>query len=252
MKNSLQNKVVVITGAAGGLGEAFAKRFASLGAKIAVCDINLDKAKEVANHLEHNYQVEVIAIKVNVTDETSTQAMANIIEQKWGQVNVIINNAAIYNGIKRSPFYEMEVEEWNRVIDVNLKGTWLTSKALFNMMKEKGGSIINISSATFMSGSPNWAHYVASKGGVIGLTRSMAREIGDYNINVNAVAPGFTLTEASLSLMDDAASYGVNRGAIKRSSQSEDIVGAVVFFASEEANFITGQTLVVDGGRQFI
>ena len=137
-------------------------------------------------------------------------------------------------------------------MDVNLKGTWLTSKSLFGLMKVNGGSIINISSATFMSGSPNWSHYVASKGGVIGLTRSMAREIGDFNINVNAVAPGFTLTEASLSLMNNAASYGVNRGAIKRASESEDIVGAVVFFASEEAKFITGQTLVVDGGRQFL
>ncbi|MCB0503095.1 MAG: SDR family oxidoreductase [Bacteroidetes bacterium] len=252
MKSSLENKVVVITGAAGGLGEAFAKRFASFGAKIVVGDINLEKAQLVANELETSFQVEVIALKVNVTDEASTQDMASQIKVKWGKVDVLINNAAIYNGIQRSPFYEMEVDEWDRVMDVNLKGTWLTSKSLFGLMKVNGGSIINISSATFMSGSPNWSHYVASKGGVIGLTRSMAREIGDFNINVNAVAPGFTLTEASLSLMNNAASYGVNRGAIKRASESEDIVGAVVFFASEEAKFITGQTLVVDGGRQFL
>ncbi|MCL4159269.1 UNVERIFIED_CONTAM: hypothetical protein GTU68_007470 [Idotea baltica] len=119
-------------------------------------------------------------------------------------------------------------------------------------MKDGGGKIIHISSATVMSGSPNWAHYVASKGGVIGLTRSMAREVGDFNINVNAVAPGFTLTDASLGLMENAASYGVNRGAIKRASKSEDIVGAVMFLASENSDFISGQTIIVDGGKQFI
>ena len=252
MKNSIKNKIVVITGAAGGLGEAFAVRFASLGAKVAVCDINIEKATRVADKLKQSHSVESIAIAVNVTEETSTINMANIIQEKWGSIDILVNNAAIYKGIKRKPFYEMETKEWDRVIDVNLKGSWLASKSAFPLMKEKGGSIINISSATFMSGSPNWAHYVASKGGVIGLSRSMAREVGDFNINVNAVAPGFTLTEASLSLMDNATSYGVNRGAIKRSSQSDDIVGAVVFFASEEAKFITGQTLVVDGGRQFI
>lgn len=252
MEANIKDKVVVITGAAGGLGEAFAKRFAYLGAKLVLCDINSEKVNELASTLSNNYAVEALAIQVNVTDGASTQMMGTIIKEQLGKVDVLINNAAIYNGIKRSPFYEMEENEWNRVIDVNLKGTWLASKAVFPLMKTEGGSIVNISSATVMSGSPNWAHYVASKGGVIGLTRCMAREVGDFNINVNAVAPGFTLTEASLSLMEDAASYGVKRGAIKRASQSEDIVGAVVFFASQNAEFITGQTLVVDGGRQFL
>ena len=114
-----------------------------------------------------------------------------------------------------------------------------------------GGSIVNIASATFYSGSPLWAHYVASKGGVIGLTRALAREAGDYGIRVNAIAPGFTLTEASLRLIEDAANYGVNRGAIKKAQQTDDLIGALLFFASASSDFVTGQTLVVDGGRQF-
>ena len=252
MLKERDNRVVIVTGAAGGLGEAFAKRFAYLGCKIAVCDINYEKVVQLADELVSNYAVESIAIKADVTDESSTKSMANKVFAKWGKLDVLVNNAAIYNGIVRKPFYDMEESEWDRVMSVNLKGTWLASKAVFPFMKTKGGAIVNVSSATFMSGSPNWAHYVASKGGVIGLTRSMAREVGDFNIKVNAVAPGFTLTEASYALMENAASYGVNRGAIKRSSEANDIVGAVVFLASEDASFITGQTLVVDGGRQFI
>jgi NAD(P)-dependent dehydrogenase (short-subunit alcohol dehydrogenase family) len=112
--------------------------------------------------------------------------------------------------------------------------------------------VVNLSSATVMSGSAQWAHYVASKGGVIALTRVMAKELGARDITVNAVAPGFTLTQASIDLMDDAASYGVDRGCLKRASQPEDIVGAVLFLTAPDSSYITGQTLVVDGGRQFI
>ena len=138
-------------------------------------------------------------------------------------------------------------------MNVNLIGTWMASKAVFPFMKSQGGGkIINISSATVMSGSPQWSHYVASKGGVIGLTRSMAREIGDFNINVNNIAPGFTLTEASLSLMDNAKEYGVQRGAIKRGSNANDIVGTALYLASKASDFVTGQTIVDDGGKQFI
>jgi NAD(P)-dependent dehydrogenase (short-subunit alcohol dehydrogenase family) len=119
-------------------------------------------------------------------------------------------------------------------------------------MAQPGGRIVNIASATVFSGSPLWMHYVASKGAVIGLTRVMAREVGPQGVTVNAIAPGFTLTEASLSLMEDAETYGVDRGAIKRASQPEDIVGTAIFLAGEQSGYITGQTLVVDGGKQFI
>jgi NAD(P)-dependent dehydrogenase (short-subunit alcohol dehydrogenase family) len=136
---------------------------------------------------------------------------------------------------------------------VNLKGAWLCAKAVFPAMQRRGrGKIVNIASSTVFSGSPLWAHYVASKGAVIALTRTMAREAGDHGITVNVLAPGFTLTDASLGLIDDAASYGVARGAIKRAACVDDMVGAALFLASPASDFVTGQTLIVDGGREFI
>ena len=170
-----------------------------------------------------------IAVTVNVANENSTKQAVQKVIEKYGRIDILINNAAIYATLERKPFYEIEEAEWDKVMNVNLKGTWLMSKAVVATMRQTGGKIINISSATVMSGSPNWSHYVASKAGVIGLTRTMAKELGDFNINVNAVAPGFTLTDASLGLMQNAANYGVVRGAIKRPSSAEDIVGTVIY-----------------------
>jgi NAD(P)-dependent dehydrogenase (short-subunit alcohol dehydrogenase family) len=194
-----------------------------------------------------------IAIEVDVANEISCQNMAKKVVDTFGKIDVLINNAAIYATIQRKPFFEITEAEWDLVMNVNLKGVWQVSKAVFPYLKaNQSGKIINISSATVMSGSPNWSHYVASKGGVIGFTRSMAKELGDYNINVNTIAPGFTLTEASLSLMENANKYGVDRGAIKRPSSAEDIVGTALYLASSASDFVTGQTIVVDGGKQFI
>jgi NAD(P)-dependent dehydrogenase (short-subunit alcohol dehydrogenase family) len=177
--------------------------------------------------------------------------MAAQVVERWGRVDILVNNAGLYATLSRRPFYELPLEEWERVMAVNLKGPWLCARAVYPAMKQQGyGKIINIASATFFSGSPLWSHYVASKGGLIGLTRAMAREVGDDGICVNAIAPGFTLTEASRSVMPEAESYGVTRGAIKRAEQPKDVAGLVVFLASEASNFITGQTMVVDGGRQ--
>lgn len=245
---NLTDKVVVITGAAGGLGKAFALAFAEQGAKIAVCDKNIQGAIETANEIKG-----AIAIEVDVANEQSTQVMAQQVMDAFGRIDVLINNAAIYATIQRKPFFEITEAEWDLVMNVNLKGVWMVSKAIFPFMKNNGsGKIINISSATVMSGSPNWSHYVASKGGVIGFTRSMAKELGDFQINVNTIAPGFTLTEASLALMENANKYGVDRGAIKRPSSAEDIVGTALYLASSASDFVTGQTIVVDGGKQFI
>ena len=247
---NLKDKVVIITGAAaGGLGKAFALAFANEGAKVAVCDKNIKGATETAQEIGND----AIAIEVDVANEASTQAMAQVVADKFGKIDVLVNNAAIYATIQRKPFYEISEAEWDLVMNVNLKGVWMVSKAVFPFMKAaNAGKIINISSATVMSGSPQWSHYVASKGGVIGFTRSMAKEVGDFNINVNAIAPGFTLTDASLSLIENAQKYGVDRGAIKRPSSAEDIVGTALYLASSASDFVTGQTIVVDGGKQFI
>lgn len=259
LDNSLKDKVILITGAAGGLGRAFALAFANAGAKIAVCDLNKNGAEETLKMINtegvENSAVgsKGIAVEVNVANEASTQAMAATVFEHFGRIDVLINNAAIYATINRKPFYDITESEWDLVMNVNLKGVWLSAKAVFPYMKQENkGKIINISSATVMSGSPNWSHYVASKGGVIGLTRSMAKELGDFNINVNAIAPGFTLTEASLNLMENAANYGVDRGAIKRPSSADDIVGTALYLASAASDFVTGQTIIVDGGKQFL
>lgn len=246
---SLKDKVVVITGAAGGLGKAFAVAFANEGAKVAVCDKNSMGAIQTATEIGET----AMALEVDVANEASTIEMAKAVFEKFGKIDVLINNAAIYATIQRKPFYEITENEWDLVMNVNLKGVWMVSKAVFPYMKEANyGKIINISSATVMSGSPQWSHYVASKSGVIGFTRSMAKEVGDFNITVNAIAPGFTLTDASLSLIENAQKYGVDRGAIKRTSSAEDIVGTALYLASPASDFVTGQTIIVDGGKQFI
>jgi NAD(P)-dependent dehydrogenase (short-subunit alcohol dehydrogenase family) len=246
--NSIKNKIVLITGAAGGLGREFALTFAKMGAKVAVADINTEGVAETVKLIGKH----AAAFTVNVADEISTKKLAADVLKKWGRIDVLINNAAIYAGLQRKPFYEIEESEWDKVMNVNLKGTWLVSKSVVPCMQKTGGKIINISSATVMSGSPNWSHYVTSKAGVIGLTRTMAKELGDFNITVNAIAPGFTLTEASLNLMDNAAKYGIDRGAIKRPSSAADIVGTAVYLASSAADFVTGQTIIIDGGKQFL
>ncbi|MFC6235283.1 SDR family NAD(P)-dependent oxidoreductase, partial [Leucobacter soli] len=190
--------------------------------------------------------------RLDVTSVESTGAVAAAAaEFGGGRIDVLVNNAALYAGITRAPIEELDPDEWDRVMAVNAKGPWLMTRAASPYLGE-GSRVINIASATVFSGSEQWAHYVASKGAVIGLTRVMAKELGRRGIGVNAIAPGFTLTEASYGHMADAESYGVDRGALRRASRPEDIVGAALFLAGADASFISGQTLIVDGGRQFI
>jgi NAD(P)-dependent dehydrogenase (short-subunit alcohol dehydrogenase family) len=243
-------RTVLVTGAAGGLGRAFALAFAGQGSRVVVADVNLEGAAETAALIE-SAGGRALAIAVDVTSLQSVSAMARAAAEFGdGHLEVIVNNAAIYATITRSPFTEIDPEEWDRVMAVNLKGPWLVTRACSPHLAE-GARVINLSSATVMSGSAHWAHYVASKGGVIALTRVLAKELGARSITVNAIAPGFTLTEASYGLMEDAETYGVDRGAIRRSSEPDDIVGTALFLAGPGSAYITGQTIVVDGGRQF-
>ncbi len=250
MSPQLSGKTAIITGAAGGLGRAFALGFAQRGANVVVADMNVAGMDETVSLIEAAGG-KAIAIATNVTDKGSVESMADAAVSHFGSLDVLVNNAAIYATIERANFWEIDPAEWDKVMAVNVKGAWLASGSAYTRMAE-GGSIINIASATVFSGSPLWMHYVASKGAVIGMTRVMAREAGGKNITVNAIAPGFTLTEASLSIMDDAASYGVSSRAIKRASQPDDMVGTALFLASDDASYITGQTIIVDGGKQFI
>lgn len=244
-------RTVLVTGAAGGLGRAFALGFAGRGYRVAVADLDTDGAEETAR-LVKDLGDEAWHGSVDVTDPGSTQELAaRVADFGGGQVDVLVNNAAVYGAVTRAPLEDIDPDEWDLVMGVNLKGPWLMTRAVSPYLPE-GGRVVNLSSATVYSGSENWAHYVASKGGVIALTRVMAKELGRRSITVNAIAPGFTLTEASRGLLEDAESYGVDRGSLRRASQPDDIVGAALYLAGPDSGFVTGQTLVVDGGRQFI
>ena len=247
----LAGKRVVVSGAAGGLGRAFAEAFGAAGATVLAADIN-DAGLEETVALVKSAGGKGYSATVDVTEAESCRALAGTARSLMGGADVLVNNAALYAGLQRGPFEELDEAVWDKVMAVNVKGVWQVSRALTPVMRKGGGgAIVNVSSATVFSGSPQWLHYVASKGAVIAMSRAMARELGDDNIRVNVLAPGFTLTEASLGLMDDAASYGVTRGALKRAAGAEDMVGGALYLASPLAGFVTGQTLIVDGGRQF-
>ena len=242
---------VIVTGAAGGLGRGFAQAFAAAGAEVIAADIRFEEAEQTARQIAASGG-RAHAAAVDVASEPSTLSLAQFALERMGGVDALVNNAAIYAGLGRRGFEAIPADEWERVMRVNVTGVWMMSKAVAPIMRRSGiGAIINISSATVMSGSPMWLHYVSSKGAVIAMTRALARELGDDGITVNVIAPGFTLTEASLGLMENAAEYGIARGALKRAAGTDDMVGAALFFASPAAAFITGQTLIVDGGRQF-
>ena len=247
----LEGKVVIVTGAAGGLGRAFAEGFAAAGAKVVAADIAAAGAEATAARIRAT-GADAISVRADVTELRSLDALAEAAVSRFGGIDVLVNNAAIYAGIARKPFTDIDEADWDRLMAVNVKGTWLATRAVAPRMRASGGAIVNISSATVLSGSPLWLHYVASKGAIIAMTRALARELGDRAIRVNALAPGFTLTDASLDLIPNAAKYGVDRGALKRAAEVDDIVGGALYLASPLAGFVTGQTLVIDGGRQFL
>lgn len=247
----LKDKRVLVTGAAGGLGRAFAEGFAAAGARVTVADLNELGAQETVRAIKAAGG-QAHAAKVDVTNGQSCAALADFAQKTLGGLDVLINNAAIYAGLERKTFTDIDEAVWDKVMAVNVKGVWQMTRAVTPLMKTAGaGAIVNVASATVFSGSPQWMHYVASKGAVIAMTRALARELGDDNIRANVIAPGFTLTEASLDLIADAENYGVTRGALKRSADAKDMVGTALYLASDLAGFVTGQTLIVDGGRQF-
>lgn len=246
----LTGKRVIVTGAAGGLGRAFALAFARAGCRVMAGDVS-DVSETVS--LIAAAGGEGFGTVLDVTSADSCRALVEQAQAQMGGLDVLVNNAALYGGLQRANFEEIDEAVWDRVMAVNVKGVWQASRFCVPLMKAAGGgSIINIASATVFSGSPQWMHYVASKGAVIAMSRTMAKELGRDEIRVNVLAPGFTMTEASLSLIDNARTYGIDRAAIKRPIEAGDIVGGALYLASPHSAFMTGQTMIIDGGRQFI
>jgi NAD(P)-dependent dehydrogenase (short-subunit alcohol dehydrogenase family) len=247
----LKDKVVIVTGGARGIGKAYAVALSKEGAKVVVSDILHDGANSTADEIRKSGG-EALAITGDVSKESDANRLAAETFKEFKRIDVLINNAGLYAGLKRRSFFEIDVEEWDKVMAVNVKGTWLCTKEVFPYMREqKSGKIINISSGTFFNGTPMLSHYVASKGAVVGFTRAICRELGQYNITINAVAPGFTITEANTEVMKDQQyiTQMIKSRALQRDQYPKDLTGTVLFLCSSESDFMTGQTLVVDGGR---
>ena len=249
----LQRNVAIITGAGQGIGRAFALNFAQEGASIVVADIQENKATQVAREIQES-NGQALALRVDVSQPESVRAMVQEAIAHFGHVDTLVNNAAIFSTIQMKPFDEITFDEWNSLMAVNLTGTFLCCQAVAQHMRERQhGSIINISSSTVLMGRPWYAHYVASKAGVAGLTRALARELGSYNITVNTVMPGSTETEvARQTVSPEQAKALLDGQSIHRRETPQDLVGALIFLASDESRFITGQTLIVDGGHNFL
>jgi NAD(P)-dependent dehydrogenase (short-subunit alcohol dehydrogenase family) len=247
-----KDKVAIVTGSARGMGRVFVRRFAEEGAKVTVCDV-LDCAP-VAKEIE-GLGGHVLALKVDVTSEEDTAAMAKKTFDRFGRIDILVNNAAIIGAIEvkdfAKPVEEIVSADWDRILAVNIKGVFLSSKAVIPYMKKQGGGkIVNMASNVAFTGLPDFIHYSTSKGGVFTMTRGLAMALGDFNINVNAVAPGLIMTEAMQAAFNaEYSEMVVGHQLLKRKIEPEDIANAVLFLASDEAAMITGQTLAVNGGE---
>ena len=243
----LEGKVAVVTGGGGGLGTAICSRLSSEGAAVAVVEQELEKAERVADAIVANGG-RALAVEADVSDKGSVEAMAERVTDELGSLDVLVNNAAIY---PRRAWTEIEEEEWDRVMSVNLKGYFLCARAAFPHMKERGwGRIVNVSSITFFIGWTLLLDYVTSKGGIVGFTRTLARETGPDGVTVNAIAPGAFPTDAERihPNPDEYSRWVLKQQSVKRRGAPEDIGNLVAFLASDNASFITGQTIGIDGG----
>jgi 3-oxoacyl-[acyl-carrier protein] reductase len=247
----LQNKVAIITGAAHGIGKAYARRFAEEGAHVIIADVDPLGGEGGANSLLDS-GLSGWARTTDVRHWANVEGLMRETLDRFGRIDILLNNAAIYVTQKlwKGPVEELAIEEWDRVLEVNLKGVFLCCKAAIPIMKrQRSGKIINIASGTFFSGSGNMPHYTTAKGGVVALTRIMARQLGEWNINVNCMTPGSTMSEESVT--DDVLKRregSIDKRCFKRVETPADIVGTALFLASSDSDFLTGQLLVVEGG----
>jgi NAD(P)-dependent dehydrogenase (short-subunit alcohol dehydrogenase family) len=249
MSRSLGGKVAIVTGGAQGIGNAIAKGLAAKGARIVVAD--LSRADEAAQEFE-----EGIGLTVDVADEAQVEGMAQEAIDRCGRIDILVNNAGLYASLQMRPFTEIPVEEWRQVMDVNVLSMFLTMRAVVPRMREQGegGRVVNISSGTPFRGVPFLLHYVTSKGAIVALTRALAKELGRDDILVNCVAPGFTMSDGVREhpeVIEALQQVSVSARTLQRDQVPEDVVGAVVFLCGPGATFVTGQTIVIDGGQYF-
>jgi len=247
----LDGRVALVTGGAQGLGAAYCKAMAAEGAQVVVADVA--DGSTVVGIVEQAGGI-AMAVTADVTDQDSCDNMVAEAIKAYGKLDILVANAGLYAKLKRKPGIEIDVAEWDQVMAVNVRGVWQSAKAAVpEMQKQRYGKIINISSGRAFKGGPGMLHYDASKGAVIGITRSLARELGDDGIRVNAIAPGATDTAAYLAgeteEMRASRTRGLTQRALKRAETPEDLVGTCVFLASADSDFMTGQTIVVDGGN---
>jgi NAD(P)-dependent dehydrogenase (short-subunit alcohol dehydrogenase family) len=245
--SALRDRVAIVTGGAQGIGRHIAEKLHSEGATVVIADTQASDG--VAQELGG------LAVACDVSKPEACEAMAQAAMDAYGRIDILINNAGIYTSLVPTPFEGLDVEEWKRVFDVNVMGMWLATRAVApHMRAAKHGRVVNMASGTPFKGVPFLLHYVSSKGAVVAMTKALAKELGADNILVNAVAPGFTMSDGVLAndvQVQQLQEVSVNARVLARDQYPEDIVGAVAFFAGDGASFITGQSLVVDGGAYF-
>jgi NAD(P)-dependent dehydrogenase (short-subunit alcohol dehydrogenase family) len=245
---ALDGKVAIVTGAGQGIGNAIAHGLAAEGARIVVAD--LQRADEAAGAFP-----EGVGLTVDVADEAAVQRMVDDTVATCGGLDILVNNAGLYASLAMRPFTEIPLEEWRQVMDVNVASMFLTCRAAVPALRERGGgTIVNISSGTPFRGVPFLLHYVTSKGAIVAFTRALARELGQDGVRVNCVAPGFTMSDGVKEhpeVVEKLRDVSVAARTIQRDQEPEDVVGAVVYLAGPSAAFVTGQTIVIDGGQYF-
>ncbi len=242
----LENKVAIVTGGAQGIGKGIVEKFAKNGATVIIWDVQLEKANTVVHTLKAQGLTVEATENINITELESVEAATKAIVEKYGQIDILVNNAGI---VRDASFLKMTMEQWQQVMNVNLTGVFACAKGVTPYMVEKQyGKILNLSSVVGIFGNFGQSNYVAAKAGVVGMTKTWGRELGKYNINVNAIAPGAIDTDMLATIPPEMVAQLKNRIPVRRIGLPEDIANAALFLCSDEASFITGQTLIVDGG----
>jgi 3-oxoacyl-[acyl-carrier protein] reductase len=247
----VKDRVALITGAGQGIGRELAHQFAASDATVIIADVNAEKASAVAAEIEDEGR-RAMAVSVDVADEASVGAMVETALKAFGRIDVLVNNASLFSNLAKRPFEQIPLTEWRRVLDVNVTGVFLCSRAVAPLMREQGfGRIINVSSDSVHRGTKNYLHYVTSKSALIGMTNSLARELGPDGITVNCIRPGTVETEVEerlASLTAEVRQRNIDMQCIPRTVVPSDLAGLMIFLATPAASFITGQTIACDGG----